>query len=575
MRRRTSLAAATAIGTVWALSACGIPTGRAPDVIGDAPTDFDQSSGVSPESFDPTEDAAVTVANFYKAAAGDPASRDDRLQRFTASEDEQFSGPGDGIRLLDDLAFSIEDAGALESATVTVTGSVVGIYREDGTVRVPPTSTDYSEIFTLQRDGVGDTWEMTTLPTQVALDYDYFTASYEQAPLYFQAGEAELLVPDLRWIYGDLNAGTRRKLLLDWLVLGPSEFAKQAAGNAIPPSTVGKIAEQDGVLQVDLSLGAEVEDDVADAIAAEVAWSLGLDGEFVLTADGEERARGTRMDWRDWNAIPAELPETAYFIAEETVWQYTSDEGVTRTDADHPWVGFTMPGLRQVAVGSGGRIAAITAGSGGEVLQTGDAVTGVRPVSGVDGALTDPQWLGDGTVIVVDDGVPIAVVPRTGTIQPLAAGDQVTALALSADGRRLAYVEDGLAWVAPLFLDADGNISAGQSEPVGTGIEDVSDVAWSSENFLWVAGNREDYKLFNVAIDNSRIEPQAGTVAFPPITEIAANPAEPVGSSLPRGEPVIIVANSTLYRVFTTPDEVLNGDVPVSGSAPFTVLQAR
>lgn len=570
MRRRTSLAAATAIGTVWALSACGIPTGKGPEVIGDAPTDFDESSGVSAVPPEPTEDAEGTVTNFYKAAAGDPAGRDDRLHRFTASGDKPFSEPGDGIRLLADLDLALQDAGALE-ATLVATGSTVGTYHEDGSVRMFPTPADYSETFTLQRDDLGEDWTILDLPTQVALDYGHFTDSYEQAPLYFQAGQAELLVPDLRWIYGDLSAGTRRRLLLDWLLFGPSEFASQS--NAIPKGTIGKIEEEDGTVHVDLSLSGDIEGEVADAIAAEVAWSLGLDDEFVLSANGEERVRGTLMDWRVWNAIPADLPETAYFIADSTVWEYSGQQ-VTETADDHPWVGLTIDGLQQVAVGPGGQIAAIVAGSGGDVLQTGRTPSTMSTVAGVDGDLADPQWMKDGTLIVIDDGVPTVVDLHAGATQPLAAGDEATALALSADGRRLAYVEDGLAWVAPLILDVDGNITAGGPRQIGRGIEDVADVAWSSENSLWVAGTRaDDFKLFNVAIDNSRIKPRPGTQAFPPITQIAANPADPVDSNQSHGEPVIIVADSTLYRVFTSPDQIRDGDAEVAGTAPFTVLQ--
>jgi hypothetical protein len=574
MRRRTSLAAATAIGAVWALTACGIPTGRAPEVIGDAPTDFDESSGTSAESWEPTTDAQETVANFYRAAAGDPASRDDRLHRFTAGDDDPFSGPEEGIRLLADLDLALSDAGDLQAATVTVTGSVVGNYLEDGSVRMNPTPTEYSETLTLRRASIGEAWEMLTLPKQVALDYDYFTAEYEEAPVYFQAGQAPLLVPDLRWIYGDLEAETRRRLVLDWLVFGPSEFASQSARNAIPIGTTGRTDEEDGVVRVDLSLGEDIEAEAADAMAAQIAWSLGLNGEFVLTANNEERARGTLMDWRNWNAIPAEPPETAYFISEETVWEYTS-EAVTQSASDHPWVGLAAAGLQQVAVGRGGQIAAVVAGSGGDVLQTGAASTGLGTVAGVEGVLADPQWLDDDTVIVIDDGVPTAVEPRTGAVQVLAVGDEVTALALSADGRRLAYVEDGTAWVAPLGLDADGNITVSELRQIGPTVTNVSDMAWSSENFLWVATTSDnETKLFNIAIDNSRVVPQPGTVAFPPITQIAANPADPVDASVPRGEPVIIVADSTLYRVYTTgPEEVSNNDSPVAGASPFTVLE--
>jgi hypothetical protein len=574
MRRRTSLTAAVALGAAWALSACGIPTNKAPEVIGDAPTDFDASSGAAPETFEPTLVAEETVENFLKAVSGDPDSRDDRLNRFTVSGEEQFSEPSEGIRLVADLDIAVHDANDLDSATVTVTGSVVGTYLEDGSVRMNAAPADYDETFTLQREGIQDVWKMNTLPKQVALDYAYFSTAYVQAPMYFQAGQARLLVPDLRWIYDELDAETRQRLLFEWLFLRPSEFAMQSARNAIPTGTTGRHTTEDGTFKVDLSLGEAIDDETAEAIAAQIVWSLGIDGDFVLTTDGETRADGEAADWRDWNAIPNDLPETAYFIAENTVWEYTSDQRVTTTSAEHSWVGFTVAGLQQVAVGPGDQIAAVVTGSGGDIMQTGANASTMRAVTGLGGNLTDPQWLDDDTVLVIDDGVPTLVIPFTGATQTLALGDQVTAMALAADGRRLAYVEDGVAWVVPLGLDADGNITAGDPRWIGQDIVSVTDVAWSSENYLWVAGEREDDKLFRVAIDNSHIEPQAGTGTFPHITQIAANPADPEESSPGRGEPVIIVANETLYRVHTTgPDEVRNGEHAVAGTAPFTVLQ--
>lgn len=574
MRRRTSLAAALAVGTAWLAAACGIPTGRDPEVIGEAPTDFGESSGTSAERFEPTSEADITVANFLKAAAGDPAGRDDRLNLFTASGDEQFSRPDEGIRLLDDIDISFGDGNSVESVVVTVTGSVVGTYHEDGSVRMNSTPTTYDETFTLQRDGgLQAPWEIAALPSQVVLDYDQFLTSYTEAPLYFQAGQSQLLVPDLRWIYDDLEADTGRRLMLGWLLRGPSDFARQSARNAIPPETVGDVSTEDDVVQIDLTLGEPVDDTgVQEAMAAQVAWTLGLRDGFVLTADGETIAEGALEDWRSWNAIPPHLPQTAYFIAEERVWEYTGSE-VTTTSADHPWVGFTAEGLREVAVGRADQLAAILAGAGGDVLQVGPTEEALGAVSGLGTALADPQWHPESALLVVSDGVPTVVNPNTRTVvDSLTSGEAVTAMALSADGRRLAYVEGGHAWVAPLSVDADGKIQAGEPDRIGLGIEEVTDVAWSSENYLWVAGERDDDTLFQVALDNSRTDVQAGTAGLV-FSQIGANPADPVESIVNRGEPVLAVANATLYRVHSSgPEGVRNGNVAVGGTAPFTVL---
>jgi hypothetical protein len=572
MRRRTSLAAALAFGATWIATACGIPSGRAPEVVGDAPSDFDQSSGTSAETFEPSTIAEETVQNYLKAASGDPDGRDDRLNAFTVNE-QQFSDPSTGIDLLDDIIVTVDSSNGVETATVVVTGSVVGTYRPDGSVQMNSAPRDYNESFTLQRESLQDIWKIAVLPSQAMLDYAQFKSAYDQAPLYFQAGQRNLLVPDLRWIFRDLDTDTELRLRLGWLLQGPIDAARFSARNAIPEGTSGKPVDDDGTLRIDLSPGGAVEEDAIDAIAAQLAWSLGLDGTFALTVDGTEVLEGSREDWRDWNAIPAELPETGYFVAEDTVWEYTNNEQVTTVSAEHPWVGLSVAGLRQAAVGPAGKVAAIVQGSGGDTLQVGMGDGALHAVAQVGGNLSHPQWLSDSTVIVIDDGTPIVVETATGAAQTLAVGEGVTSLALAADGRRLAYVEDGLAWVVPLSLDADGNVQAGERWRIGLDIADVSDVAWSAENYLWVAGVRDDDRLFVVAVDNSRTEVQAWTPGLE-IAQIAANPEDPAESYLNRGEPVLVVANATLYRVHSTgPDEVQNGTQPVAGTAPFTVLR--
>ncbi|MCD0446758.1 hypothetical protein LO763_24365 [Glycomyces sp. A-F 0318] len=577
MRRRTSLAAVLALGVTWAASACGIPSGKAPEVIGDAPSDFDQSSGTSAEVYGPTDKPEETVQNYLKAAAGDPDGRNDRLNAFTVGGEQEFSDPSTGLDLLAGAHVAIDSNAGVGSATVKVTGSVVGTYLSNGSVRMNSAPRDYDESFTLQRESLQDNWKITVPPNQAMLDYSYFTTAYEEVPLYFQAGQRDLLVPDLRWIFADLDPEIDRRLRLGWLLLGPSEFVSVAARNAVPEGTAGRVGDEDGEVGIELTtaLGDAVDEDTSRAIAAQVAWSLGLDSDFTLTVDGGEAFHGSLDNWRAWNAIPASdaLSETGYFIAEDTVWEYTSNEEVTTASADHTWVGFTLAGLRQVAVGVDGRIAAVVQGAGTDTLQVGTRDDAMQVMAQLSGSLADPQWLSDTTVMVIDDGTPTAVDTRTGAVQTLEVGDAVTSLALAADGRRLAFVEDGLAWIAPLSVNADGNLQAGEPKPIGLDITDVTDVAWSSENYLWVAGVRGDDRLLMVAVDNSRTEVQDWTLGLD-IAQVAANPADPVESSLNRGEPVLVVANATLYRVhFSGPVEVENGNHAVAATAPFTVPQ--
>ena len=579
MRTRSTLAALAAVcAAASSLAACGIPEDTDPEVIGEAPTDFDESSSVEEEVYEPTDDAEGTVQNFLRAAAGNPdqAARDDRLAAFTGERD--FSDPSDGVNLLDHVTYEItEESEDFNTVTVTVTAVVVGTYHIDGRAHMDSEDRGYEEQFVLHRESIGDIFSIDTWPRQVVMLYDEFQRAYQKAPLYFPAsGTDGLLVPDLRWIYNNLDPATAYRVRLGWLLQGPSEWARLSARTAIPAGTSEQSEFDDGSLIIDLTPGDASDTDgaTAEAIAAQIAWSIGLAGPLELRVNGEEVASGSIDQWRDWNAVPAEMGDTAFFVSDDSVWQF-SDGSVSRTSADHPWVGIQIPGLEAVAVSAEAEIAAIVAGEDGPVLRIGAEPTEMTTVEAVAGDLGDPAWLSEDTVVLLDDGV-LTAVSVDGAVQVLG-GEDVTALAVAPDGRRVAYVEDGRAMAAPLSLDADGNLQLHEADAhrIGPGVEDVRDIAWSAEDYLWIAGQGpDDQQLYRAAIDNSHLEPQAGTSGYPPISQIAANPADPLNSQT-RGEPVIVVSGDDLYRVHTSSMEPIQTEQGegIAGSAPFTVLE--
>ncbi|WP_026930718.1 LpqB family beta-propeller domain-containing protein [Glycomyces tenuis] len=580
MRTRTLACAVVAASCVAApaLVSCGVPSSSAPEALEAAPTDFDQSSSIEVEAFLPTTDATTTVDHFLRAASGDPTGRDERLHEFT-DEAREFSDAVDGIGLLDDVQIDLGDGtDDLNATSVTVTGTVIGTYLPDGQVRMNVPPREYEERFALEREEFTDTWSISDPPSQVMMLRDQFEGAYEQAPLYFQAtGRNDLLVPDLRWVYRNLDETVDNQLRLRWLVVqGPSDLVSRSARSVIPAGTTPEFSDEDGVIRINLTLGeaaAALDSDTTDAIAAQIVWSLGLSGEFELLIEGEQVAEGTLADWRDWNAIPSGDDEIGYFIAEDTVWQLENG-AVTDASADHPWVGFSTPGLEQVDIASDEQIAAVVATESGFELQIGRGEGDMSTVQGLGGTLSDPQWLTEGTVMLIDDGVLTVVDAASGAVEPLA-GETVRSLSVAPDGHRIVYVEDGRASVAPLSHDADGNLQFGQSQRLGLDITGVTGVAWASEDFVWIAGARggSDDKLFRVSIDNAETESQSGTSGLPLAEEIAAKPADPVAPDQNRGEPTVVVIGTDLYRAYSSnlqPIEDSDGQI-VQGSAPFTV----
>jgi hypothetical protein len=461
---------------------------------------------------------------------------------------------------------------------VTVTGSVFATYLPDGQVRLSSSPRSYEEVFQLQRDSVNDVWTIAELPSQVVMLYSQFKFDYEPATLYFPAiGQADLLVPDLRWIYDGLDADKDRDLRLQWLLEGPSEWILHTARRSIPTSVSATASTlDDGTVSVDLTQGesAAINAEMVEPITAQIAWSLGLVNDFELRIDRETVDGSQLDDLRNWNAIPEETDEAGFYVSDETVWQFERSD-ISDEAAARPWVGLHYPGLVEVAVDHD-MIAAVYADGNRHRLAVGHDEATMEPVDGFAArSVREPQWILDDTVLAVVDGVITAIDVVTGESQELW-GDEVTALSVAADARRLAYVEGGRASVAPLTHDVDGNLTIGQARRIGVDISGVTDVAWSAENWILLAGERSgtDDRLFRVSIDNAETEAQPGTASLPQASEIAARPADPVQDRT-RGEPTVVVIGGDLYRVHRSNlqriEDSRSGEA-AHGTAPFTVL---
>ncbi|GAB3992653.1 hypothetical protein GCM10029992_02340 [Glycomyces albus] len=179
---RALAAAAAACIAASALAGCGIPEDTDPEVVGEAPTDFGESSSLEDEVYEPTDDAEGTVENFLRAAAGDPdqAARDDRLAVFTGERD--FSDSGDGVNLLAGVEFETEESDDFNTVTVTVTASIVGTYQQDGRVLMNSEARAYEEEIVVRRENVGDVFSVIEWPRQVSMLYSEFDRAYEKAP---------------------------------------------------------------------------------------------------------------------------------------------------------------------------------------------------------------------------------------------------------------------------------------------------------------------------------------------------------------------------------------------------------
>ncbi|WP_025273708.1 LpqB family beta-propeller domain-containing protein [Haloglycomyces albus] len=574
------------------VTSCGVPSDSSVEVVQDDPIRSSQNNEElrTPE---PSTDAEDSVENFLRAAAGNDKNRISRLNNFT-DEDLSYSNPADGIALLQSENVAPTSNSGLK-ATVEVTGRIIGSYLPDGQVRATPSPREYEESFELVRENHSDAWSIVSAPKQLTMLTSQFHSRYERAPLYFVAtgDAAQHLVPDLRWTYRESFQSTNSvdQLLtqrFSWLLNGPSEFTRQSARSAIPSSVTPQLNVSEDGQDVHVNLVTSEVIDIEpylEAIAAQLVWSLNISESqrLLLSIDDERKREDDISTLRSWNAIPSgegnptSRNEMAFYVHDSTVWQYSSARSNELSDTrtpSFPWVGTQLNGMTQMDV-TVDSIAAVTADNRLFTATVGEAETDMQERLSAD-SLRDPEWIDSGTVLAIVDGLPSAINVTESEVTPLS-DTEISRLSLAPDGRRLAYVNDGAAYLAPLIYDSDNNISLGNPKRIGHDIDEISDLDWASETGLWIAGHRDGRQewLFEVSIDNAVVNAQGATSSTTtPADSIAARPADPTGSTATHGEPIMAVIDNTLVRVYSTTLDWMNNDAGTDpGSTPFVALQ--
>lgn len=568
------------------LTSCGIPTGGAAETVEQAPSGVGPGNTDFDEEFEPNEDIEETVRYFLRASAGDSGSRDERLRHFTGDVNLEFSDSAEGLRLLEIDDVEVNQADDLLSGDAVVTGHVQGTYLPDGQVRMSSTPVEYEETFRLSRSSLTDPWSIIDAPSQVALTYFEFRRNYQSTSIYFLApGEDRRLVPDLRWIYSNLDEEREHLTRLEWLVGGPSDWSNQSTRTAIPSGATPLDIDTDMPgedLRVELEASASGDWDVesAEYMAAQIAWTLNMDAsaELELVIDGTSRVDSPMSTWDHWNAIPpSSEPRDSYVVREGEVWELDlSTDRAHDSGDDEVWSDLEVGGIGQVEVGPDGHVAVIAAD--GNQLLVGEESEAFEEISGLpDGELSDLTWLSSSSFMVLSGNqvVHIEFGNDETTVQelPIPATDSITDLSVSPDGHRLAFIEDESAFVATLARDADGNHQIGEPRRVGLELEDVHDLVWSREYALMLVAesNDSDEWLFEVTIDNAISSEQSGTASFPMAQSIAAAPADPRDQLQSRGEPTVVVIGGNVYRVHSQNLEQIHNDQgePLDGQAPF------
>jgi hypothetical protein len=583
MRREPTAPAVAVLAALLLVSGCGVPTTGPTTRVDEVNDDAAGPPTAADDPLLPTSNAAETIEHFLGAAAGDWSGRDERLNTFVAGE-WKWSEPeaGDELIRVPDNGIDVNPGANTTTAQVDVSGDVIGSYLPDGQVEPPAGDRDFDETFTLERDDPSQDWQLVDPPEQVLLLDSTFAERYETRSLYFPAkGDAlGTLVPDPRWIPNAIKGAQERyTLLTEWLLNGPSEWLAASVDSAFPRGTVRKSVSADrSDVTVDVSSeSASQELGEPEDMSAQLAWSLGLGDSqrLSLLVDGQERLTEPVSNWRSKNRAPAAdtvLSGLVYFL---------SDGAVQASDPDAPFVSGDSLGLSSAALEPGGdRLAATVSDETGQRLIQGTA-TKLKPIKDFTaGSIEDPQWFSKDKLMVLADGAPTVVKLDDGPSRKVTmseASGVITDISLSPDSRRLAYVADGEAWVAPV-TDVDGlEVHLGEPHRVGREVTGVRDLGWSQETRLLMIGSvsSSDDWLWEVSIDNAYRQAQPGARDSGIADSLAVRCAYPKDTD-EAGQPIAVAIGENILRVYSEGMSAVpmrdskDENRPAVGTAPFT-----
>ena len=539
----------------------------------------------------------LEIARGWVLASGAAAGRHEAARGFLTTSAAGAWDDGAAPTVVSDRVDTVfaERAGTAE-ASVRIRGTTLGTLTPAG-VFVPRPGPFELVVGLVQQNGQ---WRMSELPPGTVVRRSDLAANTRPMRAWFVGAVSGLPVAETRY----LLAGPARSVparALDLLAGGPSPELAGAVGTALPPRATVRAADSpsaSGALVVDLE-GADAVDGVRrEQIARQVVLTLaGLGVPRVrlllagtpLVPERPELAVGDVLAGlpaavlrdRDLPLDPGSASGDATVPTSAVV---TNDGRVTPvgepSSAPAPAPDPSAAVLAE-APGPDGRRARVLAGprgagpgapAGARSLVV-DAPGEDPTATGVTGAsFTLPSWNPGGTEVwtVVDGTRVVRVVGGSGTWRPapvdagaLLAAGPLSALRLSPDGVRVLAVAGGRVVVGVVVRDGAGGVrlqGVRVLRPLsGTeGLEGVLDAAWTASDRIVAVGARTGHIVAFASVDGLDLDDAPTINLTPPVTAVAAAPAQPV----------IVVDQSGLW---TFPDDTSGVWRSLAGGTPGSV----
>jgi hypothetical protein len=388
---------------------------------------------------------------------------------------------------------------------VTITYQVVGQLTEQGVVTDLPGDASVShsmKFWVVAPDREArlriDQIEAADAPSGLMISDDALTALYRPQSIYFWDATNTRLIPDLRYLPLTLGPDQRAQKEVQWLLDGPSQwladprFVQRLFGMSIKD---GITRNKSGTWVINLAAPAGTGgDDTVRRLFFQLQWSLRVNStpSIDLQIEGQHQHIAAQPD--DYLRI-----NESYNLGQVAQQSYDIVGGkVVVVPASS-----SQPNLLKVKENQDVAYAAVNRGGDAAALvRTGsDGRRFLQIIRDPDGSHIDtkvprnalmsrPVWIpGTNNLVLVASGGILWLVQPNGdvTTVTLSPKSDVSFVSLAPDGRRIAWVAAGEAFVAPLLTDGT-SVSIGTRRPVLAGQLTATAIAWTGEAWLYVVG---------------------------------------------------------------------------------------
>jgi hypothetical protein len=506
VRRRRHWAGAVALAALTALTGCGIAVRDEPTNLGDGLlAGQDAGAGFGGRFQEPDGPGDVRkprefVEAYFKAAAGG-GPMTERVRAFlTAKASDDWQTEKDEQPTVVRLESVSNAVPAKDGYDVKVQWLQIG------------TLTPSGMIDTVQRVSGPQEWifrvvEDRATPGQLRLDGKVppglFLSDkallepkwYRTNPIYFWDRSNRVLVPDVRYLPLFIEPNQRPTTIVNYLLAGPSSMVERAV-EPLPEKAQmdgAVVADEDGLI-VGFTAGSisEEQEDI-DRLVAQLRWSLA--GQKVIL-QVEKKRRDASGQGADYG-----LQNTALRTGKLTMG--VSDAGDSRGEVVVLTEGASTPAVLRTKANKNVESAAIDRDLeraafvrrvNGRLqlwLRRGDDEPTEVKGLGTIRTISRPVWVygaRPGCVLVAVNGV-LYTVNQSGRPQQntqLGLASPVTQVATSPEGRRVAFVAGGKAYLST--VDAVGAVNANQTEIGSLSLDRVVSLGWTSEDRLVVFG---------------------------------------------------------------------------------------